>query len=138
MNFKRFCESVRWVTPKLKDEMDEFQLHSKTLGLDLSRLLEAAKKGRIATLDDKTWSTMKNTDSWRGVKPGDVKSAIAYAKRYGKDIESIMDGYKRGEDMPTPIVLLTDSGPYLIAGNTRLMAARALQDRPKVLLVSMK
>lgn len=138
MRFRQFCESVKWVQPDIKDEMDEFELHSKTLGLDLERLIESVKQGEVKVLDDETWAAMRNTDSWHGIQSGDLKSAIQYAKRYGKDVHSIIDAYKQGKDMPMPIVLMTGASPYLMAGNTRLMVARAMRDRPKVLLVYYK
>jgi hypothetical protein len=55
-----------------------------------------------------------------------------------RDIMRIIEGMEHGDTLPAPIVLFRDGHPpYLIAGNTRLLVARAMGRRPKILAVRM-
>lgn len=130
-------EGPQWHRPDTssRGEGGELSRTRRTLGLPASKLHAAVKRARLGTLSDKHWSKLQNTDSW---KTGKTK-AHRLAKEYGRDIKPIMHGLKHGSKMPAPIVLhRKGEDPYLVAGNTRLMAARASKIRPKVLHVRLK
>ncbi len=125
---------INWKKPELQEEIEEIERTAVDLDIDTSKLFEDAKKGKIIDLSDDIWSKLDNTDSW------DIKSiedARVLADEYDKDIESLIRGFELGKgSIPAPIVLKRqEGGYYLIAGNTRLMVARAFGMIPKILLV---
>lgn len=125
---------INWKKPDLQEEIEEIERTAVDLDIDASKLFEDAKKGKIIDLSDDIWSKLDNTDSW------DIKSiedARVLADEYDKDIESLIRGFESGKaSIPTPIVLKRqEGGYYLIAGNTRLMVARAFGMIPKIYLV---
>ena len=125
---------INWKKPDLEEEIEEIERTAIVLDIDASKLFEDAKKGKIIDLSDDIWSKLDNTDSW------DIKSiedARVLADEYDKDIESLIRGFESGKaSMPAPIILKRqEGGYYLIAGNTRLMVARAFGMIPKILLV---
>lgn len=79
------------------------------------------------------WNKLENTDS-NEIEFGDDKTVMNLAREYGRDIKSIINGMYSGARIPAPIILITDSGYYLVAGNTRLMAAKMLGVTPKIWL----
>jgi hypothetical protein len=66
-----------------------------------------------------------------------MKRVNSLAKQHGRDFDRIIQGFQRGNKMPAPIVLTQNNQPYLVAGNTRLMVARALKIQPKIFLITM-
>ena len=125
---------INWKKPDLQEEIEEIERTAVDLDIDASKLFEDAKKGKIIDLSDDIWSKLDNTDSW------DIKSiedARVLADEYDKDIESLIRGFESGKaSIPAPIVLKRqEGGYYLIAGNTRLMVARAFGMIPKIYLV---
>ena len=129
-------DNVSWYKPDLSEEHEEMERTSEELGIDLQEIIDGYKNGSLEKLNNDIWQMMENTDSW-DIK--DLEEARRYAEEYGKDIENIIDGFKKGKELPAPIVLIKDDGaPYLIAGNTRLMVAKALKVVPKVVIVRNK
>lgn len=125
---------INWKKPDLQEEIEEIERTAVDLDIDASKLFEDAKKGKIIDLSDDIWSKLHNTDSW------DIKSiedARVLADEYDKDIESLIRGFESGKaSIPAPIVLKRqEGGYYLIAGNTRLMVARAFGMIPRIYLV---
>jgi predicted glycosyl hydrolase (DUF1957 family) len=127
-------QSANWVVPNIQQEMDELQRTASTLNVDQNQLLQATKNAKLISLDEKTWRVMKNTDSYR---TWSMKRVNYLAKQYGRDVDRIVQGFQRGDNMPAPIVLMQGNQPYLVAGNTRLMVARALKIQPKIFLITM-
>lgn len=130
-------EEPQWHRPDTssRGEGGELSRTRRALKLPAKDLHAAVKKARLGALSDKHWSKLQNTDSW---KTGKGK-AHRLAKEYGRDIKPIVHGIKHGSKMPAPIVLhRKGEDPYLVAGNTRLMAASASKIRPKVLHVRLK
>ena len=125
---------INWKKPDLQEEIEEIERTAVALDIDASKLFEDAKKGKIIDLSDDIWSKLDNTDSWE-IKS--IEDAKLLADEYGKDIESLIRGFELGKgSIPAPIILKRQQGGYyLIAGNTRLMVARAFGMTPKVLLV---
>lgn len=133
--FEQSMDNVSWFKPDLSEEHEEIERTSEELGIDLQEIKDGYKNGSLKELNNDMWQKMENTDSW-DIK--DLEDARRYAEEYGKDIENIIDGFKGGKRLPAPIVLIKDDGPYLIAGNTRLMVAKALKVVPKVVIVRNK
>ena len=135
---RELLEDPKWHRPNTSkggDEYGELIRTRRELRLKSKELHSAVKRARLGQLSDKHWSKLDNTGSWQANK----RDADYDAKRYGRDIKSIYKGYKTGEKMPAPIVLhRPGKKPYLVGGNTRLLAASAMKIRPKVLHVRMK
>ena len=131
--FEQHEYTVSWYKPLMSEEHEEMERTSEDLGIDLHEIEDEYQKGSLVELTDNIWGKMENTDSW-GIES--LEDARRYAEDYGKDIERIVEGFESGEELPAPIVLIKPDGvPYLVAGNTRLMVARALGVTPKVVMV---
>jgi len=122
--------NTTWRKPDVMEEESEINRTAKTLKIDPKALMKSVKGSKLETLDDKTWKKLKNSDSWES---DTVDEANGRAYDYDRDIASVFEGM--GKELPAPIVLMHKGTPYLIGGNTRLMASRALKVRPKVLMV---
>jgi len=126
------ARNTKWLKPDVLEEVSEIYRTAEALGIDFETLMKCVKESNLEILDDKTWEMMENSDSWETVT---VDEANARAYDYDRDIASVFEGM--GKELPAPIVLIHKRTPYLIGGNTRLMASRALKVRPKVLMVRM-
>ncbi len=126
--------NVNWVMPNIQKEMDELERTADTLGIDLNSLIRTTQQSKLVPLDEMTWRSMKNTDSY-GIKKGDMRTVNSLGGGYGKDVGSILDAFQQGGTLPAPIVLVRNNEPYLVAGNTRLMVARAMGVQPMILKV---
>ena len=134
---RELMEEPQWHRPDVSKagEGEELSRTRRTLKLPSRELHAAVKKARLGSLSDKHWEKLQNTDSWEASKA----DAHRAAKKYGRDVGKIFHGIKHGAEIPAPIVLhRKGKAPYLVAGNTRLMAASASKIRPKVLHVRMK
>ena len=131
--FEQHEHTVSWYKPPISEEYEEMERTSEDLGIDFHEIENGYENGSLVDLTDDIWEKMENTDSWN---IRDLQHAKEYAEEYDKDIESIIEGFESGNRLPAPIVLIKSDGvPYLIAGNTRLMVARALKVIPKVVMV---
>ena len=127
---------VQWTHPSLGGEIDEFERTSKELGIHINTLIDAYAEAELEGLGDDIWSKLKNSDSY---KVKSEEEAKRLAKSYEKNIRSIFLAIDRGESIEAPIIaILPDGSPYLIAGNTRLMAARVRKINPKVLVLRLE
>jgi hypothetical protein len=122
--------NTTWRKPDVEEEESEINRTAKALKLDPKALMKTVRGSKLEMLDDKTWKRLKNSDSWES---DTVDEANGRAYDYDRDIASVFEGM--GKELPAPIVLMHKNTPYLIGGNTRLMASRALKVRPKVLMV---
>lgn len=138
-------EEPKWVRPDVTHtgERGELLRTRRSLGrkgktrpgVSAADLHKAVSKAKLGHLSDKHWSKATNTDSWKL----DKKAAAKHAETYGRDIKRVYKGFKAGDKIPAPIVLhRPGKRPYVVAGNTRLMAASATGIRPKVLHVRLK
>ncbi len=130
-------KEVKWIKPSIEEESGEFERVAKDLDMNVAALMGAARKGKLVDLSDKVWKSMENTDSWHNIKPGDFETVESLARGYGRDVERIKSAYVSGGTLPAPIVVSFDNRNTLLGGNTRLMIARAMGIRPKILLVSL-
>lgn len=127
---------MEWTHPHLHDEIEEFSRTAEDLGIPEESLISAYTMAEIRGLGDDVWSKLENSDSY-GVKS--EEDARVLAETYSRDIDSIFEAIEKDSQLPAPIVLLrSNHPPYLIAGNTRLMAARAKKINPDVLFLEME
>lgn len=121
-----------WLKPALDLERDEFHRTAQSFGLSTSSMLKAAQGGQLVDFPYSVWGKLENSDSF---DVAGVNVADSRAKGYGRDTSSLKNAYMTGEGVPAPIVWRRQDGSYyLIAGNTRLMLAKAFGLRPKVFL----
>jgi hypothetical protein len=130
----RGTNNVKWIMPNIQKEMDELERTADTLGIDLNGLIQATQQSKLVPLDEMTWRSMKNTDSY-GIKKGDMRTVNSLGSGYGRDVGSILNAFQQGGTLPAPIVLVRNNKPYLVGGNTRLMVARAMDVQPMILKV---
>lgn len=119
-----------WIKPSLEDEAGEIERTSQDLGIPKEKLDKAGRAAKLEPLDEDTWSKLENTDSY---DTDTVGKAQKLSKKYNRDIASVLNGM--GKELPAPIVLIHKGTPYLIGGNTRLMASRSIGAKPKVLMI---
>lgn len=124
----------RWRRPSYAEEEAEFLRVSEELSIPFDELRDLFQLGELVDLPGWMWCSLTNTDS------NDVFSlaeAEARAKLYDRDLARIIQGMSSRSTLPAPIVLPFKIGrPHLVAGNTRLMACRVLNVRPKVWLMA--
>ncbi len=114
---------ANWIAPSWDDEAEEFGRVARDEGISIEQLQTAFAGGKLRMLSDSDWARLENTDSY------DVNSraeAVNIAGAYGRDAMSVLDAIDSGDPIPAPVVLERHDGSItLVAGNTRLMAARA-------------
>ena len=122
---------VRWKRPSLVEERDEIIERARDLRLHPAVLKDAIRRGQLAPLSREIWQRLQNTDSWKTLT---TTQARALAVKYKKDANRVERGFRAGSTFAAPIVLhRAGKPPYLVAGNTRLMIARALRVVPLVI-----
>jgi len=127
---------VRWIVPRIEAEKGEIIRTSEELGIEEEALFLACKNGRLELLSDADWENMDNCcsrdTSW---KLEEAREHLAGTR----DFSRIERGFAEGHDIPAPMVLFRKGmPPYLIAGNSRLLACRTLHQRPTILRVEME
>lgn len=128
---KKAGKSTKWHKPNLEEESGEINRTAKSLKIEPKKLMQACKTAELESLSDKDWSRLENSDSY---DTDTIEKAAGKAKEYNRDIARTLNGM--GKEMPASIVLFRKGQPpYLIGGNTRLMSARAVGAKPKVLAV---
>lgn len=130
-----------WTKPDLSEEGPEIYRTAMDLDIDYPTLLGAAKDGVLEDLTEEDWSDMLNCDSndstWTINQVVEwLNSRQVDGEDHTRDIDKLISGYESGNRLPAPIVLFRNNAkPYLIAGNSRLLVARAKGDIPRVLAV---
>jgi len=123
---------VTWFAPAWEDEVEEFERYADKV--DLNTLHNMFNQGKLVPLTEDVWASLENSDSYKISK---IEEAIEYANSYGKDWESIVEAFKTGSALPASIIIKWKTGESeLVAGNTRLMVARAFKVQPIVFLIT--
>jgi hypothetical protein len=126
---KKRAKDTKWSKPSLEHEEGEVKRTAETLKIPPKKLLSAFDGAKVEALSDKDWSRLENTDSY---DTDTFEKADALAREYDRGIAKVVKGM--GGTLPAPIVLFRKGEPpYLVGGNTRLMAARAFGAKPQVL-----
>ncbi len=130
---ERAAGSPRWEKPALKEERGELERTARELQLQLDALVAAYEAAQLEVLSEEDWVRMENCDSANGTWT--VESVREHLKPT-RDFGRIERGTAEGDVMPAPIVLYrNEHPPYLIGGNSRLLACRVFKQRPTVLKV---
>jgi hypothetical protein len=116
----------------LDSEIDEMKRVSRRKYKDL---YSKFSKSKTVLLPDFIWNKLENTDS-NELEVGDFQKASELANKYGRDLEYAIKTIKDDSYNP-PLIYQKGKDSYtLVAGNTRLMAAKILGIRPRVLIIS--
>ncbi len=125
-------QGPQWIEPDVEIESDGFNHTAESFGMSPAKMMDAARQGQLVELPFSIWGQIENSDSFDA---GSLSAVDARAKGQGRDTASLKQAYSTGARMPAPIVWWREDGSYyLIAGNTRLMLAKAFGLRPKVFL----
>ena len=128
------ARDVSWVIPKFSLEMGEFERHYPKLGLKSADWLRSIveEEGELIKLTPEIEQSLQNTEM-REIKLGDVESLDRIGKENKTDFEGIKQGMESGAKFYAPIVAhREDKPPWLVAGNTRLVASKAYGITPKI------
>ena len=135
VNIEQLMKTPRWRKlegDEIEHEKGELQRTAEELQLAYPTLERAFDNAQLESLSDADWSLMTNTDSQGTWTKDDVITHIGS----NRDCTKIFGGLENGDELPAPIVLLRDNEPpYLIGGNTRLLACKALKIQPQILAV---
>lgn len=138
-----------WIKPNLRDEAGEIKrVLEDFLGIEPSReniimLANVLEAESLVELTDELWEQLENTDSFHKVTRGDFETVEKLTEEYNKElpegrrrsVKNILDGFQNSQPMEAPTIVENREGKiHLISGNTRLMTARALGIRPRVII----
>ncbi len=126
--------------PNIEAERGEFERVSRTFNVDIDTLMFlAAEESRLIPLNASIWDVLENTDSNRLEKGnwGEVQ-ACSEAHTRIRDWKKFKNLEESSEPIAAPIILKFGDIYHLVAGNTRLMVARALGITPMVLMFEYK
>jgi hypothetical protein len=130
--------NITWVKVSFADEKEEFlrtvnEFSDSKQKTENFKLLESKYKiAKIVSLNNRDWSKMQNTDSWETDTLDKIQKAV---KSTPRSIESVINEFFSSK-VRSPIALkLGDGSLYLIAGNTRLMVAKMLEVKPKIVII---
>ena len=121
---------ISWKPPDLSAEVGEFERHASRFELSAEELEEHVSKGQLIPMSKELYNTLQNTQMREVNSVEDLDRIGAENK---KDFEGIKKGIEAGSEFNAPIVVQKEGeSPWLVAGNTRLVAAAAYGITPKV------
>ena len=114
-------------------EETEIERAAQEFNFPIPDIRYAFQAGSMVVLTDDIWSKLENSDSY---EVNSLDDAIKLAKKYGKNWKPTLDAIKDGDAVVSPPMVLNygQDKYYLVAGNTRLMFYKALNEIPKVLM----
>ncbi len=133
-----------WIRPLFEKEIGELERISASLNIPMDILKEAFDHAKLEKLTDTDWGQLQNSDSkdssWTIDEAVEWLSNRTLAgNNESRDVKSLIQGFDLGNRIPAPIVLLRKNNPpYLVAGNSRLLVARAQKITPTVLVLRSK
>lgn len=120
-----------WIKSTFESEGGEFMRTAEEQGVDVEVLRDLYEKAELEELNEEDWNRMENSDSKYSTWTLEEAKEHLRGKR---DFDAIIEGFEKGEKIPAPIVWFREGmNPYLIAGNSRLLACRGLEVFPKIL-----
>ena len=129
-----------WIRPDLLSERNEitrtatFIAGGDAMPAVRKRIYDALTQANLVSLSDEDWAILENTDS-RDIQHGDFETVKKMAEANNRDYLKIKNALEQGTPLPAPtIVRYGEDKLHKIAGNTRLMVAKALGIRPQVLI----
>ena len=138
----------RWIRPNLDNERGEIErvirefLLEKPTEENINRIIHIFENAPLSDLSDEEWSALENTDSFHNVRAGRIEDAEQVSNEHEqklppenkRDFAGLLNAFKQGGAMEAPTILKNKGILHLVSGNTRLMIARGLNNRPKVLI----
>lgn len=123
-----------FVYPDIRAERAEFERTAETFAVDAETLMFIAdEEGSMVPLSEEVWNKLQNTDS-NTLKVGNWQEVGRLSREYDRDWVTLKEKLQQGEAVDAPIIMKHGDSYHLVAGNTRLMIARALGETPHVLL----
>ncbi|HUO56037.1 MAG TPA: hypothetical protein VMU27_01195 [Candidatus Paceibacterota bacterium] len=139
-------ESV-FVLPNVEKELGEIERVAQKYSpqdpeVFVNTFVEKAKQATLVDLTEEVWGSLDNTDSFYIPAGGWEKIAehVEYENKEtgaNRSWEDLRRKMQQGQELDAPIIFKHSDGIHLVSGNTRLMVARALGKKPKVLLVEL-
>ena len=127
--FERFVENF--------SQTEDEKAKATFIKQNIKAIKDAYEKALLVTLWPDMWKKLENTDSWKTTDEEKIEKAIEQ-NRTARNIDNVLKEFRSGI-VRAPIVASYDKNKrlVLIAGNTRLMIARAYNFRPKIVLVEL-
>lgn len=123
-----------FIQPDIFAELGEFQRVGELYGIDSATLMYVAEyEGELVPLSDVVWENLENTDS-KDITAGDWATVEHNSIVLKRNYTDLRDKLQAGKEIDAPIIMRYKNSYHLVSGNTRLMVARALSMRPRVLL----
>jgi hypothetical protein len=121
-----------------KKEKKKWFSRSKMLGMrwplfkDFNHFKDSLRKAEVVKLTPSLDSKITNRSHSHSIE--DLKQLVnGYVRP--RDVDRIVDGFQNNARIPYPIVLRTERGMWIMAGNTRLDASFIMDITPTVLIV---
>ena len=137
---------LQWEKPNLEWEFGEIDRTAKEFsqgdkekyGSIMWGFKNQFENAQLEPLTDEVWSKLENTDSYNSVAPGDIEGAGKIAESNKRSWKQKLNSMRNGKPMPAPIIFEMNGRYHKVSGNTRLMLARALNSRPRVIFIRYK
>lgn len=115
--------------PSISSEIGEIKRAASALARGNERefvetFLKQAKVGKLVALESGDLSRLENTDA-ADINKDDWDAVARNADQVDRDWETIKERFEKRLSVDAPIVVETEDTLHLVAGNTRLMCARA-------------
>ncbi len=119
--------------PDIFAESGELKRVAVEFGIDSSILQYQAQQGKLVELSNDVWELLENTDS-NDIETGNFEKVAEFAGYVHRDWESLHERLKNNQSVEAPIIMKFGDRYHLVAGNTRLMVAKAMGIKPSVLM----
>lgn len=152
MNFEqpqedRVVSRIKWAKPDIDYEYGEIERVAEYFGKTAQEKLRireelsrGAQQAEMIDLTEDLWQELENTDSF-DVTPDDYTSirdcVEACNRNYQARVVPQIKKINSGGNISAPIIARYGGVLHLVAGNTRLMLARAAGQTPKVVIVEL-
>lgn len=124
-----------WQRPVEESAKAEIERFCKVHGLDGPSAVDLFSYSSLQKLGESAWYSLKG-DSYYQVDG--LEEAREVAEEDSRDIETFLSRIGSGQKIDAPIILKTPDGDmWVVDGSTRLLAARALNLYPQVLVIDM-
>lgn len=131
----------QYIFPDFRYEMGEIERTAQEFAPKnhqqfMKEFVEQGTKSQLTELSEEIWKDLENTDSY-DISLGGWEEVADHADFIGRDWETKKRLMENGNPIHAPIILKKNGRYHKVAGNTRLMVARALGIRPTVVIVDM-